>query len=211
VTSPTPGEGSSMTAANLAVVMAQTGAKIVLVDSNLRHPLLHEIFEIPQQDGLTDLLCAPELDITCYLKDTHVENLQVLTSGELLPVNPSDLLSAQRMQKLLARLNQIADVAIFDSPPVLAVADAGVISTQVDGVVLLIEAGKTRREATRQTLYYLQQVGARILGAVLNGAADNRKGYRYRAPISVNGHGKVDSVYAQHEADPTLPVSPRSV
>ncbi len=178
VTSPGPGDGKSITAVNLGVAMAQAGFKTILVDADMRRPVLHKILEMPNQSGLTDLLCSPQLNVDGLLRDCGVENLKVITSGALA-FNPSELLSSQRMDQLLAGLNAMADVVLFDSPPALAVADAAVLSTQVDGVVLVINAGKTQRDAARRAIATLQQVGAKVLGGVLNRITDKRGRYGY--------------------------------
>ncbi len=178
VTSPASGEGKSIVAANLGVVMAQAGFRTIILDSDRRRPVQHQIFDMPNLEGLTDLLCSPEIEIGRCVRSTAVENLQLITSG-VLSLNPSELLSSQRVEQLLASLNEMADVIILDSPPALAVADAAVLSTQVDGVVLVIEAGKTHRDAARQAVLHLQRAGAHVLGAVLNRVSNTKAGYGY--------------------------------
>jgi capsular exopolysaccharide synthesis family protein len=178
VTSPTPGEGKSFTVANLGMAMAQAGLKTIIVDTDLRRPVQHQVFTVPNLEGLTDLLRSPELEINSHLKHTGFENLQVITCGTL-PPNPSEVLGSQRMGQLLAGLSEMADVVIYDSPPAVAVADAAVLSRRVDGVVLVIEAGQTRRDVARQAVMNLQQAGAHILGGVLNRASYKRGGYHY--------------------------------
>ena len=178
ITSPGPREGKSTTAANLGVVLAQTGLKTLIVDADLRRPAQHQVFQLANSGGLTDLLTSPEIDIEAYLRDTTVDNLQVLTSG-CLPPNPSELLNSQRMQKLLASLNQMVDAVIIDSPPVTAFADARVLSSRVDGVMLVTLASHTRRDLAQQAIASLQQAGANILGAVLNRVSPGTAGYRY--------------------------------
>lgn len=167
ITSPNPGEGKSITTANLAVTMAQAFFKTIVVDTDMRQPSLHQIFELPNKQGITDLIRSPELEIEECLYDSGVDNLQVLTSGSL-PPNPAEILGSQRMAELLQRLEEMADVIIFDSPPVMAVTDASVLSSQVDGVILVIKAKRTRRSMAREAAQRLQQVGANILGGVLN-------------------------------------------
>ena len=178
VTSPNPGEGKSLTAANLAIVMAQAGLKTIIVDSDLRIPVLHKIFQVPNLDGLTDLLRSSQPEVGDYLKDTGIENLQVITSGPL-PPNSSEMLGSQRMIALIERLEDKADLVIFDSPPILAVTDAAVLSQRVDGVMLVIQAGRTRRDATREAVNRLRQLGARVLGVVLNRIPGRGAGYYY--------------------------------
>jgi len=167
VTSAVSGEGKSITAANLGIVMAQAGLKTVIVDADLRWPVQHLIFKVPHTRGLTDLLRSSQFDITSHLKPTGIENLQLLTCGAL-PPDPSELLGSERMGQLLAILNERVDVAIFDTPPLLAVADAAILSRRADGVVLVIEAGQTRREIARQAIANLTQSRANLLGGVLN-------------------------------------------
>lgn len=178
VTSPGPGDGKSITVANLGVTMAQAGFRTIIVDADLRRPALHRIFDMPKQDGLTDWLCSPQPGVDGYLKETGVENLKVITSGALA-YNPSDLLSSPRMEQLIANLGEMADVILFDCPPALAVADAAVLSTQVDGVVLVVNAGKTQRDTAKQAISTLQQVGAKVLGGVINRVSEKRGGYIY--------------------------------
>lgn len=167
ITSSNPGEGKSTTAANLAVVMAQTDLKTILIDADLRRPSIHQIFGVPNLGGLTELLRSRDMEINDQLRSTEVENLQLITSGPL-PPNPSELLSSQRMADLLHRLEEMADVIILDSPPVLAVTDAIGLSNRVNGVVLVIRARHTRRNAIKQVVNRLDQVGAKMLGCVLN-------------------------------------------
>jgi len=178
VTSSNPGEGKSLTAANLSVVMAQAGLKTILVDSDLRIPVVHKIFQISNADGLTDLLRSPQAELQGYLKDTGIENLQVITSGPL-PPNSSEMLGSHRMAELVQRLEGMADVVIFDSPPVLAVTDAAVLSQRVDGAVLVVHAGRTRRDTTRQAVKRLRQLGANVLGVVLNQVPSRGSAYAY--------------------------------
>jgi len=176
VTSPAPGEGKSFTAANLGIAMAQAGLKTVVVDTDLRRPMLHQIFTVPNAEGLTDLLRSPELTFNSHLQSTAVDNLQVITCGTI-PPNPAELLGSQRMGRFLAALNELVDVVVFDSPPAAAVTDAAILSRLVDGVVLVIEAGQTRREIARQAVANLKRAGGNMLGTVLNRVSQNRGGY----------------------------------
>jgi non-specific protein-tyrosine kinase len=178
VTSSTPGEGKSFTVANLGIAMAQAGLRTIIVDTDLRRPVQHQVFTVPNLEGVTDLLRSPELEINHYLRDTKVNNLQLITCGTL-PPNPAEVLGSQRMGQLLAALNERADVVIYDCPPVVAVADAAILSRRIDGVVLVIDAGQTRRELAKQATMNLQQAGAHMLGAVLNRVSYTRGGYQY--------------------------------
>jgi len=178
VTSPNPIEGKSTTLANLGVVMAQAGKSVVLVDSDLRRPMLHKIFQVSNKEGLTTVLLEEEPLLDGRLQETGIENLRLLTSGPL-PPNPSELLGSQRMRTLIERLEVEADVVVFDTPPALPVTDAVVLATQTDGVLLVADAGKTRRSAALGAVENMRQVGANVLGAVLNRLSPRRSGGYY--------------------------------
>ena len=179
VTSSSPGEGKSTTTANLAVVLAQTGQRVIVVDTDLRRPVLHKVFGIPNNIGLTTSLLAGEnVSLEDYLQPTEIDTLSVLTSGPI-PPNPSELLGSHRMQHLIEVLTQAADIVIFDSPPVLAVTDAVVLGRQVDGVLMVADAGNTREHALAQAAAELQKTGANVLGVALNRLDTRRGGYYY--------------------------------
>jgi non-specific protein-tyrosine kinase len=173
VTSASPGEGKSTTAANLAVVIAQGGKRTILVDTDLRRPVLHQVFGLPNAVGVTSaLLQAGGSDLTPFLQPTEVENLWLLASGPL-PPNPSELLGSHRMAELIRELQADADMLVFDSPPALAVTDAAVLARQVDGVLLVVESGHTREAAVKRAAQGLLKVNANVLGVAVN-----RIGYR---------------------------------
>jgi non-specific protein-tyrosine kinase len=167
VTSSAPEEGKSTTIANLAVTMAQGGKKTILVDCDLRRPSLHEIFNIPAEPGLTDLLL--DNGDRQVIHDTEVEGLQLLTSGQL-PPNPADLLGSQKIDKIIAELASKADIVLFDAPPVIAVTDATVLGSKVDGVLLVISAGNTRRDHAARAKELLDRANVRIIGSALTNA-----------------------------------------
>lgn len=183
VTSPGPREGKSLTIANLAAAMAQAGLKVVAVDVDLRRPRLHRLFglDLHAEDtakgapwGLTGSLLEGCAD--GRLHSTPVEGLKFLPSGEL-PPNPIEMINSQRMRKLLHDLAQQADIVLVDSPPVLPVADAAALAPAVDGVLLVLKAGHTPREAARHAVENLRQVGANLVGVVLNGVSIPRGSY----------------------------------
>ncbi len=179
VTSSGPSEGKSTTAANLAIVMAQTGQKVVLVDADLRRPVLHKTFGVPNNVGITTaLLAGDDVDLQSYLQPTEIDNLMILTSGPI-PPNPSELLGSQRMKNVIDRLAQAADIVIFDTPPVLVVTDAAVLSRQTDGVLLIADAGGTREPALAHAVEELRKTGANILGVALNRLDSRSRGYYY--------------------------------
>jgi capsular exopolysaccharide synthesis family protein len=202
VTSSGPSEGKSTTAANLAVVMAQTGKRVIAVDADLRRPVLHRVFGVPNNTGITTALLAGDaLSLEGHLRPTKIENLSLLTSGPI-PPNPSEILGSHRMAGLIESLTQAADMVIFDSPPVLAVTDAAVMGRQVDGVVLVVDARQTREQVLARAVSELQNTGANLLGVVLNRLDSRSGGYDYyyyyysdeeggqrRRGASKSGHG----------------------
>jgi succinoglycan biosynthesis transport protein ExoP len=167
VTSAVATEGKTTTAANLAVVMAQAGNRIVLVDGDLRRPSAHRLFNLPNQTGLTTALVEDPQALNGYLQETGIENLRVLTAGPI-PPNPQELLGSQRMEELLRRLEDEADIVVLDTPPTLVVSDANVLAARASGVLMVVNTGKTRRAAVRQAVDGLRKVGANLLGCVLN-------------------------------------------
>lgn len=179
ITSTDPTEGKTTTVANLGTVMAQAGLSVIVVDSDLRRPLLHQYFEVSRNVGLTNALLDKSPSTDGYLQETEVENLRVLACGPL-PPNPSELLNSQRMRELIEQLKEEADVLLFDSPPILAVTDASILANQVDGVLLVVDAGSTRRGVAQRGKEQLDKVGANLLGAALNKLSHRgRGGYYY--------------------------------
>ena len=178
VTSANPVEGKSVTAANLALAMAQAGLRVILVDADFRRPSLHALFDLDNDRGLTNALLQSEPDLDGYAHSTDYENLQVLTSGPI-PPNPAELVGSQRMQKLLRAMKEQADMIILDTPPALPVADPAILARQVDGVLFVVNAGRTRREAAVKGKEAIERAGGRILGVVLNRVGVRGQGYYY--------------------------------
>jgi polysaccharide chain length determinant protein (PEP-CTERM system associated) len=166
VTSAGPGEGKSTSVANLAITMAQMGTRTLLVDADLRRPVLHSIFEQRKDLGLTNVLLG-NMSLEEAIHELQVPNLSLLCCGTL-PPNPSELLGSEAMRILIERLKETYDVILFDSPPVVAVTDAAVLSTQIDGTILIVSSGETTRNAENRAKTLLNNVQAQILGAVLN-------------------------------------------
>ena len=180
VTSAGPDEGKSTTLANLAVTIAQGGKKVILADCDLRRPRLHEIFGLDNDAGLTTMVVDDEALENPPLQETGVPNLWLLPSGPL-PPNPSELLGSRRMEEIIAVLTQRADMVLFDAPPVIAVIDAVVLGSKVDGVLLVINAGGTKRDHAQRAKAQLEKVNVRVIGAVLNNVPFDASLHRYYA------------------------------
>jgi capsular exopolysaccharide synthesis family protein len=174
VTSPAPDEGKSTTIANLAVILAQGGRRTIIVDCDLRRPALHALFDLQAEPGLTNVML--EEDGEPFLQETGVEGLRLLSSGPK-PPNPADMLGAQKLDKIIESLVKDADIVLFDAPPVIAVTDAAVLGAKLDGVLLVIRAGKTRRDHAQRAKELLEKANVRIIGAALaNAPKDNTIG-----------------------------------
>lgn len=169
VTIPTPEPATvskSIVAANLAVTMAQSGRSTILVDCDLRHPCQHEIWGISNDSGLSGALVS---GYEVRTAEVDVEHLSVLVAGPH-PDNPADLLGSRHMEKLITQLKSQAEFVLFDAPPVLAVTDAALLSVHMDGVLMVLNVGQTRRDHAVRARELLERVRARVIGAVLNNA-----------------------------------------
>jgi non-specific protein-tyrosine kinase len=179
VTSAGSDEGKSTTLANLAVVMAESGTRVLAVDCDLRRASLHTLFDLDNDKGLTSLFLSDGAE-PLPVQDTAVPNLQVLTSGPL-PPNPSELLGSRVMTRVLERLRDAAEIVLFDAPPVVAVTDAALLAPRVDGVLLVVDAGSTRRDVARRARAQLEKVNAHLLGVVLNNVPLDSQMFGYYA------------------------------
>ncbi len=180
LTSPTAGEGKTTTTANLAVVLARAGDRVVIVSCDLRRPRLHEFFGLSNNVGFTSVLLG-EAPLSAALQRVNPDDdrLWLLASGPL-PPNPSELLSSARAREVLTGLEGYADTVLIDCPPVLPVTDAAVLSAKVDGTLVVASAGSTTAKQLSRTVEVLRQVGAPLVGAVLNNApAETAYGYTY--------------------------------
>ncbi len=187
VTSPNPTEGKSVTVANLAVVFAQAGYQVLIIDADLRRPVQHRLFQVPNSRGLTNFLLEVNPTrmeeeviglIEWSIQQTRVENLYALTSGPI-PPNPSELLGSEKMRNALGELSRHFDFILLDSPPTMVVTDASVLSQLVSGVVLVIDAEKTPKAHLKQATDYLREVNANLLGIVMNRLSPKSDGYYY--------------------------------
>lgn len=177
VTSSGPGEGKSTTAANLAVVYAQQGKRVLLIDADLRKPTVHYTFNFTNTFGMTTVLTKQSV-LPETVKDSGVENLHILSSGPI-PPNPAELLSSKAMSWFMNEAKELYDILIFDTPPVLAVTDAQVMANQCDGTILVVSSGTTETEASKKAKESLEAAKAKILGVVLNNKKKSETSYYY--------------------------------
>lgn len=167
VTSAAPGEGKTVTATNLAISLAQTGKKVLLLDADLRKSRIHRIFQFDREPGLTDFLIDEASEPNLSVLPTEIDNLSVLVSGSHVS-NPEMLLSSEKMASLIESLKEEYDIVIFDSPPLLSAADAITLAKETDDTLMVIKSGQTKRQIALQGKELLENVGAELLGAVLN-------------------------------------------
>ncbi len=180
ISSPAMEEDKSETAANLAVIMAQGGRSTILADCDLRHPRQHEIWGLEVERGLTTMVLEDEALESPPLVEVGVENLKVLPAGPL-PPNPADMLGSKRMEAVIKALTERSDMVIFDTPPVLAVTDAVLLASRIDGLILVMQAGSTRRDHAERAKELLERVNVPVLGVVLtNAPADVSLGGYYK-------------------------------
>jgi capsular exopolysaccharide synthesis family protein len=178
VTSAGPGEGKSTTITNLAVVNAQSDTKVVIIDADLRKPTAHHTFRLSNRWGLTSVLSG-QAKLEDVIQESHIPNLYVITAGAI-PPNPSEMLSSKRMTAVLDELKNMFGMIFIDTPPALAVTDAQIVATKTDGVIMVIDSGKVKREMAMKAKANLDHVKARILGVILNNMdRKNAESYYY--------------------------------
>lgn len=175
VTSPGPEEGKSTIIANLAITMAYNNKKVLLIDTDLRKPTIHTFFGLDNSTGITNIL-SEDIEYTKAIQHTDIGKLYILASGSI-PPNPSELLGSNKIKLLLNKVKEEYDIVLFDSPPVCLVTDAAVLSTIVDGVILVCASGQTTIENAKNAKALLNKVNANILGVVLNKMAMKRGYY----------------------------------
>ncbi len=176
ITSSEPGEGKTITSGNLALSLVQDGKRVILIDCDLRRPNIHRSFKVSNKHGLSELLIGKtSLE---EVKMTITKNLDVVTSGNL-PPNPSEMIGCKSMEELIDNLKDYYDYIILDTPPVLAVTDAQILTTKADGTILVVRAGKTKKDNVISAKNLLNKVGVKLIGVVLNGTEIRSKGYCY--------------------------------
>ncbi len=166
VTSSAPKEGKSTTISNLAITVAQGGQKVLLIDCDLRRPVLHAVFGYNKEPGITNYLVGRAL-VDDIIRNSPIRNLDIITSGTI-PPNPSELIGSSRMKEFLADMQKRYDLILIDTPPVIAVTDAQIVSTLVDGMLLVVSSGVTQTELAKRSKELILKVGGKIIGLVLN-------------------------------------------
>lgn len=196
VTSTFPGEGKSLTAANLAITFAQAGEGVVLVDADMRRSSQHEKFELPASPGLSEAIVSGNIEAS--LRDGPVQGLKIMTAG-VTPPNPSELLHSKRMDNLLSDLKSRSDLIVLDAPPVLAVADASVLASKADGAIIVMNMKMSDKNASKRAVDSLRAVNARVLGTVITGIEPVRKRYGYHNYYNGYYDGYYDD--SEHSSD----------
>ena len=178
VTSALPGEGKTLTCANLAITFAQTGAKTLLIDADLRKPRLARTFGVPSHPGISDAICG-FCDLENIIHKTDIDNFYVIPAGTI-PPNPAELLASDEMQKLLEKLNDMGfEYIFFDTPPINIVTDAAAITRITAGTLVVVRSNVTTKESLQSAVGSLNQAGVKILGFILNGVDLEKNSYRY--------------------------------
>ena len=179
ITSTAPGDGKSFTAANLSITMAQQKSNTLLIDTDLRRGVLHNTFGVSKEPGFSNYLTGA-IHASEIINETHIPNLSLISCGSLIP-NPSEMLGSVQLRRFLDEMRRRFDLIIFDTPPLNAATDAVVLGTQVDGTVVVVRAGKTKKDIARQKMELFQNVQAKLLGVVLNGTSVDlaHEGYSY--------------------------------
>ncbi|AIM16358.1 capsular biosynthesis protein [Bacillus sp. X1(2014)] len=177
ITSSGPGEGKSTTAANMAVVFAQQGRRVLLVDADMRKPTVHYTFNQLNTYGLTSVLTR-QMTLEKAVKETNEKDLFVLTSGPV-PPNPAELLSSMAMERFFREAQEQFDMIVFDTPPLLAVTDAQILANKCDGTILVVASGKTDKDQLVKARDLLDSVQSKLLGAVLNNKEMKNTNYYY--------------------------------
>jgi polysaccharide biosynthesis transport protein len=188
VTSSVPAEGKTTTVINTATVLAQTGAQVLVIDADMRRPRLHQVLDMDNEEGLSAILSSDltEADVLSKIKKYRDTNIYLLSSGAI-PPNPAELLGSSQMRELLAIVGENFNYIVIDSPPIASFTDGVLISALVDGVLLVVHGGKTSRQVVKRARQMLHEIGAKIIGVVLN-KAEMRAGVDYYYHYGSNGY-----------------------
>lgn len=201
VTSPSPSEGKSTTISNLAITMAQADQKVLLIDCDLRKPVIHKVFNIDNVKGITNIL-VEGIDYKSVLHNVGIENLSILTTGPK-PPNPSELLGSARMQEFIASVRKDFDMILIDTAPAVPVTDPAVLSRLVDGVIIVVDYGTSTYEMALKAKENLERVNANILGMVINRVPVTKSyGYYYYYYYYEDSDGKRRRVKKRRYSSP---------
>ena len=192
VTSANPGEGKTTVAGNLALALAQGESKVLLVDCDMRRPSVHKKFRISNTYGISDLLVGNKKMESVAHK--YNDNLTIVPSGKI-PPNPAEMLGSKAMTAFLEEMKKHFDYIVLDTPPLQAVTDAQILSTKVDGTLIVVRAGVTKKEAVHNAISIINKVNGNLIGTVLNGADNSRDKYYYYYGDENNGIGRKFSKY----------------
>jgi capsular exopolysaccharide synthesis family protein len=176
ITSAAAGEGKSTTVANLAIALAEGGRRVIVIDADLRRPGLHALFGLDRQEGLTNVLLGEHRQLP--LQDTAAPGVRLLSSGQTT-ANPLDALATRRFDEVLALARAQADFVLVDTPPAGALADTAVLAPRLEGILLVVSAGKTKRDLAKRAREQLERVNANLLGVVLTDVRGDDKLFKY--------------------------------
>lgn len=179
VTSSEPGEGKSTVSGNLAIVLSQGEANVLLIDCDMRKPTIHKKFTVTNTNGLSDLLhCKNKMSLES-ISFKYNNNLTIITSGKI-PPNPSEMLASRAMSNFLEEMKKKFDYIILDTPPIHAVTDSQILARKVDGVLLVVKSNKTKKELVNNSIKSIEKINANLIGVVLNGVDNSsNKYYQY--------------------------------
>jgi capsular exopolysaccharide synthesis family protein len=176
ITSAAAGEGKSTTVVNLAIALAEGGGRVIVIDADLRRPIIHTLFGLERQEGLASLLLGEQTQLP--LQDTQAPGVRVLTCGPVA-ANPLEVLASRRFDHVLSLARAQADFVLVDTSPAGALADAAVLAPRLDGMLLVVSAGRTKRDLARRAREQLERVNANLLGVVLTDVRGDDKLYKY--------------------------------
>jgi capsular exopolysaccharide synthesis family protein len=180
VTSARREEGKTTTSVNTAISLTKSDARVIIIDADMRRPRMHKVFKVSNTKGLSSFLSGNEEFSASLIRKTRIPGLDIMPSGPL-PPNPAELLSSFRLRDLVDGLCPLYNFIIFDTPPILGLADAAITSTRTDGVIMVVRSGETPKEAARQAKKILESVNAKVLGVVLNAINESNLKYGYNS------------------------------